>query len=240
MFRENLLEICVRNLKMAAVIFSIVLTLALASYAQNVNDDLKPKETTAKPATISPAKSTKKTVKPIKRGVSQPGKTKSKSFVKPVVVNSETPSQIINRFMNYRQTSSVTDRDWESVVAQTEKDTKSNPNNVTANAQLLIAQGQLAYNRRDYITAINNFKAALKMLPTSALPNYCLGQALLANGQAKAAEDSFKEAADQQKNFALAYKGIGDSLMAQDKKKSAVKYFKKATEISVKEGTYMP
>ncbi|MGI8786273.1 MAG: tetratricopeptide repeat protein [Pyrinomonadaceae bacterium] len=242
MFGKNLIKIWERNLKIAAIAFSIVLTLAVANYAQNINDDLKPKETNTKTNTKPkpPVKATPKVSKPTKRSVSRPNNTKSKSSVNSGDNSSETPDQIINRFMNFRQTASVTDKDWTSVINQTQKSIKTNPNNVTANAQMLIAQGQIAYNQRDYVTAFARFKSASQMLPTSSLPQYCLGQAYLANGQAEAAENAFKQAIEQNKDFALAYKGIGDALAAQGKKKDAAKYTKKATEVAVRQGSYVP
>lgn len=149
---------------------------------------------------------------------------------------SETADQILTRYMNFRQTASVTPRHWNSVIIQTSKTLQENPNHSIARAQSLIAQGELSYGRRDYFGAINNFKAALQILPKSALPHYSLGKAYLANGQAKLAEDSFKEALDQNKNFALAYKGLGDAFAAQGEQKTAVKYYKKSTETASREG----
>ncbi|MEP6903383.1 MAG: hypothetical protein ABJA66_16770 [Actinomycetota bacterium] len=137
MFEKNLINICERNLKRTSIVISIVLTLAAASSAQNINDDLKPKTVTPKKTTASTktlAKSTKKVTKPVKRNPVQTGATKPK-VVAPKTIYTETSDQIINRFMNYGQSASVTNRDWTSVINQSQKNLKANPNNVTANAQ---------------------------------------------------------------------------------------------------------
>ncbi len=234
-----------RYLKLPVLLFAIFLTLGGTVYGQSINDDLKPETKPAKPKTEtkSPVKKTEKAAKKVNR---QPKQYPAKSNVPAVKSNrsyessnsnSETPDQIINRFMSFQQSSGVTVQDWKSVVAQTARTLQGNPNHSTAKAQSLIAQGQIAYNQRSYPAAISYFKSALQILPTSSLPQYSLGKVYLANGQAKAAEQAFREAIDQNEDFALAYKGMGDALVAQGESKKATKYFKKATESSVRKGS---
>lgn len=243
-------------LKIASIVLSIVLIFGASSHAQSINDDLKPKQPVAKPkpAANAPAKTAKPT-KTVRKTTSRSARKPSGSTVKSLsnsqvrkspdnlqtgAVVSETSDQILNRYMSFGQTGSVTNADWNRVVAQTAKTLQDNPNHSIAKAQSLIAQGHIAYNQGNYSMAITQFKSALQILPQSSLPHYSLGRAYLANGQAKAAERSFKEAIDQNENFALAYKGLGDAFAAQGEKKSAAKYVKKATEISVKEGNMSP
>lgn len=230
-------------LKLSATALPAIVLLGATAFAQqSINDDLKPKTTAkVKASTKTPSKTQKKTAST--RRVKKTNYTRNAATVGTTKFNSantETPDQIINRFMNFQQSAGVTDRDWKSVVAQTTKTLKTNPNHSVAKAQSFIAQGQLAYNKRNFAEAINQFKAALQILPASSLPHYSLGRAYLANGQAEAAERSFKEAISQNENFALAYKGLGDSFNARGEKKTAVKYFRKATEISVKDGNMAP
>jgi tetratricopeptide (TPR) repeat protein len=247
----------ISNLKLLPMFFSVALLFTGATFAQSINDDLKPapKATpkAVKPKTVKPKAETKtvvKQAKTTKKVVRQPKQVAVKSSVKtietaqvstpvepPVVTYSETPEQIINRFMNFEQSAGVTDKDWESVMGQTAKTLQENPNHLIAKAQSLVAQGQIAFNRRSFPAAITFFKSALQILPTSSLPLYGLGKVYLANGQAKAAEQSFKEALDRNEDFALAYKGMGDALQAQGEQKKAVKYFKKATETGAKKGS---
>ncbi len=231
-----------RRLVLSAVAFLIALMFGGTISAQSINDDLKPPGETAKvkPAPKNSVKPAKKIVRPkqpaAKTGGSAGRATKisgnnNNSFV------SETPDQVINRYMNFRQSAAVTPRDWKNVIAQTAKTLQENPNHSTAKAQSLIAQGQIAYNGGSYPAAISYFKSAVQILPTSSLPHYSLGKVYLANGQAKAAEESFKEAIEQNEDFALAYQGMGEALNAQGEKKKAVKFFKKATEMSVRNGS---
>lgn len=232
-----------RNLKLTAGIFSIALAFGINVAAQkSINDDLKPSTAIVKTKTESktPVKTAKKTTT---------RKVKKSNFTRPATTvsspannfsNYETSDQVINRFMNFQQSSGVTNRDWKNVVAQTAKTLKMNPNHSMAKAQSFIAQGQIALSENNFSSAISNFKSALQILPSSSLPHYSLGKAYLANGQADAAARSFKEAINQNENFALAYKGLGDAYNAQGEKKTAVKYFKKATEIGVKDGNMAP
>lgn len=252
-FEKKPIENFEQKLKTAAIVFSMILMLGAASYAQSVDDVLKPKPpvTKPKPAAKTPAKTVKKRNSPRAKTSSgtktkpvnnTPGGSNIESVRKPPAetFSSETPDQILTRYMNFRQSAGVTDKDWNNVIFKTAKILESNPTHSTAKAQSLIAQGQLAYNQRNYSMAIIHFKAALKILPKSSLPHYSLGKAYLANGQAKAAEKSFEEAVDQNEKFALAYKGIGEAAEAQGERKKATKYFKKATEISVKDGNMAP
>lgn len=231
-----------RTLKTSTLALSLALTFGTAVFAQSVNDDLKPKTENSTKSTVSKSKTktttkTKK-VSPPKQNVKKTGSirnTQPKTDDN-IIATSETPDQILNRFMNFQQSSGVTDRDWRSILAQTAKTLETNPNNTVAKAQSLIAQGQLAYNQGNYAMATIHFKSVLQILPQSSLPHYSLGRTYLANGQAEAAEKAFKEAIDQNEKFALAYKGMGDALAAQGEKKKATKYFQKATEISIKAG----
>lgn len=249
------------KIKTTFLVFTSVLAFGGAARAQNINDDLKPK-TSAKPkveskaeARVKPKAKPKVFVKPAKKivGKTAPGASKANlATVKPaakpvrlaavtppappvVVVPAETSDQIITRYMNFQQSAKVTDLDWQSVVAQTSKTLQENPNHSNAKAQSLLAQGQMAYNQRNFPAAISFYKSALQILPTSSLLHYSLGKVYLANGQAKAAETSFKKAIDENKEFSLAYKALGDALTVQGDEKKALKYFKKATETSVKQ-----
>lgn len=220
--------------------------------AQSINDDLKPAAKPSKPKTETKT-STKKTERAAKKVSRKPKQSSEKisyrgggKTIQPTrtpeksvdnYVGSETPDQIITRFMNFQQSSGVTVRDWKSVIAQTSKTLQENPNHSTAKAQSLIAQGQIAYTEKSYPAAISYFKSALQILPTSSLPQYGLGKVYLANGQAKAAESAFKKAIEQNEDFELALKGMGDALAAQGENKKATKYFKKATEASVRKGS---
>ena len=242
MKKGNLKNILSGALKFVFVFFVLAIC-GTAISAQDVNDDLKP-ATEAKPKAKptekkQPKAAPKKTVQP-KASVKKPGNNKvaPRGFVEqsPKTYSSETPDQVINRFMNFQQTASVTDRDWRNVIAQTTKLLETNPNNAMAKAYSLIAQGQIAYNRRDYAQALTHFKSVLQILPKTSLPYYSLGKTYLANGQAAAAERSCKIAIEQNENFALAHKGMGDALNAQGDPKKALKFYKRATEISVRGG----
>lgn len=150
---------------------------------------------------------------------------------------SQTPAEIIQRFMNFQQSGSVTARDWESVVTQTNATLQSNPNDATTKAQLFTAQGQLAFIRGDFSNALIQFNAASNALPESALPFYGIGRVYLATKQPNEAETAFERAVKLDKTFALAYKGIGDALTAQGKTKKAQDYFKQAAKIGLSNGS---
>lgn len=146
----------------------------------------------------------------------------------PVVpVPTESSDQIIRRFTNYQQTSGVSERDWQSVINQTQ----NNQNSPNARAQMLFARGEMAYRRADYSNALINFNGASQSLPTSALPYYGIGRVYLATKQSEQAENAFEKAIKLERGFALAYKGMGDALTAQGKSKKAQEYYSEAAKL---------
>ena len=233
-----------RILVTTAIGCSMLTAFGTTADAQSVNDDLKPKEAALKVKTTTKTP-IKKTVKPVPKKTVPPQRSKkvvtarlkTPQKIKTVPsFASETPDQILNRFMNFQQSAGVTEQDWKSVLTQTTKMLEANPNDVGAKAQSLIAQGQIAFRQGNYAMAAIHFKSVLQIMPQSSLPHYSLGKTYLANGQAAAAERSFKQAIELNGNFALAYKAMGDALAAQGDQKKATKFFKKATQISVKDG----
>lgn len=146
-----------------------------------------------------------------------------------------TPSEVIERYMDFQLSSSVTGKDWESVVKQTNAILLSNPEDRTAKAQLSIARGELAFNRGDYSNALIQFNAAAQFASDSELPFYGIGRVYLNTKQANQAENAFERSIKLNKNFALAYKGMGDALTAQRKGKKAEDYYKRAASIGVSE-----
>jgi Tetratricopeptide repeat len=237
MFGTNLKNYGEQTLKTATVVFSVVLTFVFTSYAQNINDDLTPKATVSKPTgkPVKPVKSPGKGVKLIKP---KPNRT---SVVKPTraaprykaPIISETSDEIIDRYLNYSQTASVTSKDWASVLNQAQRSIKTNPSDNKAAAQLLIAQGQITYNQRDFSNALTQFNAAARVFPNSVLPFYCIGKVYLVTKQPNEAKDNFEKAIRLNGNFALAYRGLGEALTAQGKSKKAQEYFRQASRIGL-------
>lgn len=144
-----------------------------------------------------------------------------------------TPAEVIERYMDFQLSASVTSKDWESVVKQTNAILLNDPEDRTAKAQLSIARGELAFNRGDYSNALIQFNAAAQFASDSELPFYGIGRVYLNTKQASQAENAFERSIKLNKNFALAYKGMGDALTAQRKGKKAEDYYKRAASIGV-------
>lgn len=224
-------------LRISLLSLAAITAVAGSAEAQTLNSDLAPAKTEARAK-----KTTKKTVR-ISRKSNRKAPFRETAVKKtppppaqtaPVTI--ENPGQIIERYMNYNQTSSVAPRDWESVIKQTTQILQTNPDDVTAKAQMLIAQGELAYNRGDYSNALVQFNAASQVLPNSALPSYGLGKVYLITKQPAEAENAFEKSIKLNKSFALAYKGMGDALTAQGKTKKAGEYFADAAKVGVSSG----
>ncbi len=238
MFGTNIKNRCERTLKTATVVFSIVLTLAFISYAQDINNDLTRETGISKPIK-TPVKPVKSPGSGVKRGGKKtPRKPvdKPKKFDPPkpkIPTFTETSDEIINRYLEYSQTASVTLKDWTSVLNQAQKIVKANPSNTIAVAQLLIAQGQIYYNQRDFSNALTQFNSAARVLSNSALPFYCIGKVYLITRQPNEAKENFEKAIKLKSGFALAYQGVGEALKAQGKNKKAQEYFQQASRIGL-------
>lgn len=164
----------------------------------------------------------------------QPVPTPSIAAPQPVSAPSvQTPEQVMERFMNFQQSESVTVKDWESVINQTQSDSID----TQTKAQLFIARGYVAFSRADYSSALIQFKAAAFEMSDSALPHYSIGQVYLVTKQPNQAENSFEKSIKLNKNFALAYKGMGDALTALKKNKKAQDYYDDAARIAASEST---
>lgn len=231
-------EISGSFLKVSLFSLTAIAALVASADAQSLNDDLKPKKEKSEVRAREPRRVKKTFSKPVRK--SQPRRTSQNQAVKTVAqpaATVESPAQIIERFMNYNQSASVQPKDWESVIKQNTQSLQSNPNDINAKAQMLTAQGELAYLRGDYSNALVQFNAASQVLPNSALPHYGIGKVYLITKQPAEAEKSFEQAIKLNKTFALAYKGMGDALTAQGKVKKAKEYYADAGKVGVSSGS---
>ena len=134
------------------LVLSILLTVFISIcgtaadvQAQSINDDLQPAKTT-----VNKSPRGNKSTKPAKK----PAPVVYRKPAPPVSVRStETSSEIIARYMNFQQSTTVTGADWDSVIRQSNAVLSGNANDKTAKAQLAIAQGQTAINSGDYSNA---------------------------------------------------------------------------------------
>lgn len=227
--------------------------LAGATFAQDVNDDLKPEKKVVKKKVVKTV-STKKTTKTVRRATPKAVKKKTvvrtKSRVKPKSVRRVTPKkatavknaepletsdEILERYMDYEQSLTVVPKDWDRVVTLSNGKLKEFKSDAQAKAQLSFAMGQLSLSRRDFPGALLHFNASAKTLSNSALPYYGLGLAYLETKKIDEAEQSFKKATELKSDFALAYKGLGVVMQARGKEKKAQKYFEQAGAMGFKE-----
>lgn len=241
--------------KILFVSFLLLILSAAAIDAQSINDDLQPKNKPAGKPVVRPrgTRIIKPRPKPVVRrqpvrngqplGNTPPADapldvpnpvSESINTAPPVAatVPAQTPMQIIERFMNFQQSAGVTTRDWESVAAQTSSDSI----NEQEKAQHFIAQGNIAFDRADYSSALIQFNAAALAMRDSSLPYYCIGKVYLITKQPNEAENAFAKAVKLNKTFALAYKGLGDALTGQNKTKKAQESYREAARVNVAGG----
>lgn len=142
--------------------------------------------------------------------------------------STSTAEAIIKRYLDPRQSDSVTISDWQTVQSQSGATLAQIPNDAMTKTQFLFAQGQLAYLRGDFPGAVTAFNAAALATPTSALAFHGLGNAYLATNQLPQALAAYQHALQLNDNLAMAYKGIGDVMSRQDKSRDALVYYERA------------
>jgi Tfp pilus assembly protein PilF len=118
--------------------------------------------------------------------------------------------------------------EWKEAQAQKAAALEKEPDNKRLSAQSLLAEGQLAYLRGDYPTALVSFKKAVLASPDYAAAQYGLGNAYLATNQPGEAYSAYGRAITLSKEMAPAYKGAGDALTRLGRTKEATFYFDRA------------
>jgi tetratricopeptide (TPR) repeat protein len=139
-----------------------------------------------------------------------------------------TAEDVFRRYLDPKQTDDVTADEWQLAQAETAAAFAANPLDPQVEAQALFARGQLAFLRRDFARAVNDFNTAALKLPTSALAFYGLGNAYLGNNQLGEAARAYQQAAAISPRLAMVYKGWGDVLARQDKNREALRYYERA------------
>jgi tetratricopeptide (TPR) repeat protein len=129
--------------------------------------------------------------------------------------------EIIQRFINPKETADVTAEDWQQVLLQTEEALKKETNDQLT-ARLHLARGQQSYLKRNYAESLTEFNRAIEALPRSGIAYYGLGNAYLATNQPLQAHKTYVKAyALTPEVSALAHKGIGDALTKMLKRDEA-------------------
>lgn len=138
---------------------------------------------------------------------------------------------ILQRFRSSQDQSSVTFNEWQKVRLQAAQALTQDPSNAKAKALALFTEGQLAFLRKDYATAVVRFTSAIKTLPSSDIAYYGLGNAYLMTNQAGEAVRAYERAIDLNKDFALAYRAKGDALTRLGKNDESLKEYTRARSL---------
>jgi tetratricopeptide (TPR) repeat protein len=162
-----------------------------------------------------------------------PPSTNMNASAPPANAASASAEEIIGRYLDPKQTNSVTAADWQRVVSLSHAELAQNPGNPQVKGQGLFAEGQVAFLRGDFLTALTSFNSAALTLPDSALAYYGLGNAYLATNQPAEAIRAYERALQLNKELAMAHKGIGDALTKQGKTKEAFKSYERARSLGV-------
>lgn len=136
--------------------------------------------------------------------------------------------EVFRRFLDPQHTDGVSRNDWQQAYAQISASFAQQPDDQRVRAQVLFAQGQLAYLQGDYATALVAFNSSALAMPESALAFYGLGKAYLATNQFAEAVRGFRRAIELNDTLAMAYKGMADALNKQGKTGDALKYYERA------------
>jgi tetratricopeptide (TPR) repeat protein len=129
--------------------------------------------------------------------------------------------EVVKRYLDAQQTAALAVSDWQLVETHATAGLEKDPGNARLKAQALFAQGQLAYLRGDYASALVAFNKAVLSEPELVAAHYSLGNAYLATNQPAQAVKAYQRAAELNPELALAYHKLGDSYTKQGKNKEA-------------------
>lgn len=135
--------------------------------------------------------------------------------------------QLLARFTGSKDDAPTAD-EWNEAHDLKAAALEKEPDNKRLEAQTLLAEGQSAYLRGDYPTALVSFKKSALASPNYAAAQYALGNAYLATNQPGEAYDAYGKAVALDKEMAPAYKGAGDALTKLGRAKEATFYFDRA------------
>jgi tetratricopeptide (TPR) repeat protein len=139
--------------------------------------------------------------------------------------------EVVKRYLNAQQTSALTADDWKLVENQANAGLEKEPGNAHLKAQLLFAQGQLAYLRGDYAGALVAFNKAVLAEPELVAALYSLGNAYLATNQPAQAVKAYQRAAELNAELPLVQQKLGDAYTKQGKNKEANAAYARAKKI---------
>ncbi|HKE59481.1 MAG TPA: PEGA domain-containing protein, partial [Pyrinomonadaceae bacterium] len=74
---------------------------------------------------------------------------------------------VLGRFIDPRETNTLTTDDWKSLISQTEEGLKLEPSQGKLGARLHVARGQLAFLDHNYAESLTEFNKAIVALPQS-------------------------------------------------------------------------
>lgn len=150
---------------------------------------------------------------------------------KPASPSSPSMENVSNRYLNVAQTDSVTVSDWDQALKQATAAQDKEPEKTSHRADVLFAQGQIAYLRGNYADALGHFNRAQIAQPDQAIIYYGLGNTYLATKQPREAVKAYQQAVKLNSEMALAYKGMGDALAQLGKRTDAKKFYDKANSL---------
>jgi len=142
-----------------------------------------------------------------------------------------TADDILSRFVDTKETGTLTAEDWKSLISQTEEVLKQEPNQGKLTARLHLARGQLAYLDHKYAESLTEFNHAIVALPQSGIAFYGLGNVYLATNQPIQAMKTYQQALElTPETSAIALQGIGDALVQLDKPKEAIATYQRSRD----------
>ena len=138
---------------------------------------------------------------------------------------------ILQRFIETPRPDVVSTDEWKDVLSQSEKNLARDPKNVQAKCRMLFAQGQLAYDRREYTLALVAFTEAIQNYPDYALAHFGSGNCYSAAALPHEALREYQRTVQLLPNFALGHKALGDLLSKGGRRKEGNDSYRRAKQL---------
>jgi tetratricopeptide (TPR) repeat protein len=136
--------------------------------------------------------------------------------------------EVVRRFLDAKESEGLTAEDWKQAEAQARTALEQSPEDKQLQAQSFLAEGQLAYLRGDYATALVSFNKSAIANPDYVPAHYGLGNAYLATNQPTESLASYRRASELDKTLALPLKGMGDALTKLGRTREATTLYGRA------------
>ena len=140
---------------------------------------------------------------------------------------------LILRFKDPNRSETITAQDWNEARNQISIALRRDSGNIELQARDYLAHGQMFFLEKDYFEARKKFREGVRVLPSSSVLQYALGNTFLVSNEPNEAAECFRLAVTQEQTFALAHKALGDAYSKLGDSRNANAEYQRARQLGI-------